>query len=505
MSMESKKSARSNGKSIDVSDMFAEVIRHWKSILLVGVVFALIGGLVSYHKSASEIEASHEDAGVAEENVRENLTEAEAIEVERLYYQYSSLKFILDQEEDYYSNSILYNIDVDNLLQYRIEYVFSTLNEDLVESFATQTLDENDNHNIAEIMGCPDQYMYANELVTFMDTEDNENSNTVLNIKSEEDDTMLRGVFFVDIKAESEDEIEQIADVVRKAVDRHKQELESAGVVVNLSETSAKYVSPDSVTPYENQNENNDRFTTLSNSVSKLSNDQIAYYNYLILADENENNEAISDSQTVSSSENSEKTDIQEKGALKPTVSKKYVAVGFVGGAVLMFLLYMLIYIMSSSVKTPEEFAGIVGGNSLGVINRRAQNKNAGGALNKALDKMAYHGKRYTPSVQLPLIASRIQRFADSQNVENIYLVLDSSSDDGRGFVKQLAEREELKGFHVEIGDPTEEPDFFKRMDEKSVCAVVGTLKRTKISNIQQLVSICNESGTGIIGSVSVV
>lgn len=489
-------SDQNDEKVIDLGDMFAETLRHWKSILLVGLVIALISGLVSYGKSSKEVKMADTDRGAAADTAKSGLTDTEIKNVERLYYQYISLQYDLKEEEDYYKNSILYHIDSKDLKQYQIEYVYTSNNPDIVQSFATQTLDDEEKKTIASIMGEPDQYQFADELVNIKDASSSSqtNSNLIVNSVENSNDEIYRGVFFVNISAESSDELSQIADVARKAISDHAAKMQTTGIKLDLAEVNAQNVSPDGVQQYKYQDTNDDRFSKLSTSVGGLTENEKTYYNYLI-------NHGIASAEDTANAKGSS-TKAESTVDQTPSVNKKYVLAGLLGGWIAMILLYMIIYAAGSSVKTVDDLESLAGGSVLGVLYKKPAGKGLNATINRGLDKIVYHGTPFSLETQLPLTASRIQRFAESKGVSHIYIALDASSDNGRPILEQLTEQPEVKNLNICIGDPTVDSDLFNQMDENSICVLVGTLKRTKADRIRQLRKICEEAGSQIAGAV---
>lgn len=486
---EQQRNIDSDEKVIDLQDLFSELLRHLGSILIVSIVVAVIAGVISYAISAADLAQDQaEDINVmtqSQAQAKENLTQAEIDKVEQLFYQYTNLHTQTEREASYYSDSILYNLDPSSIREYQIEYLYTSSNPDIAKAMSNQLLDEDDYKKIAEIMGKPDSYLYSYELIDAYDADtDSSSSEPVYIIDGQ--DYLYRGAFYVSIKAETEDEINQIADVVRQAMTDHVADLQDSDPDLEVTETGAQYVTTiASSTLPSDAAVDATAISDLESKVSSLSDDEQNYYQYLL------NREMkVRGSYTVE--DNTAGTVVRAT------------AIALVCAFAVMIILYVLAYVMTGSVKTIEDLSMLSGRAVLGVLRTPVSYRGINGPAERAADRIACHGNRYELEVQSSLIANRIQRFTRNANRNHVFLVLDSATDEERDLLKKACQSPELNGLTIEMGNPSVDTDFLKKMDAQSVCVLVGKLKVSKAQDLQNNITICRETGSEMIGMVAV-
>lgn len=297
---------------------------------------------------------------------------------------------------------------------------------------------------------------------------------------------MYSGAFYVSIKAETEDEINQIAEIVRQAMTDHVADLQDSDPDLEVTETGAQYVTTivSSTLPSDAAVDAT-AISDLESKVSSLSDDEQNYYQYLL------NREMkVRGSYTVE--DNTAGTVVRAT------------AIALVCAFAVMIILYVLAYVMTGSVKTIEDLSMLSGRAVLGVLRTPVSYRGINGPAERAADRIACHGNRYELEVQSSLIANRIQRFTRNANRNHVFLVLDSATDEERDLLKKACQSPELNGLTIEMGNPSVDTDFLKKMDAQSVCVLVGKLKVSKAQDLQNNITICRETGSEMIGMVAV-
>ncbi|MDD7679106.1 MAG: hypothetical protein PUJ06_01210 [Stecheria intestinalis] len=477
---------------LDMSDLFANLLRHWKSILIMGLVSALLMGGVSYYKSLISLQ---KDAVNQEENTSNlskkeaqgNLTAAQIGNVEQLFYQYLSANNNLDLEKDYFANSIAFNMDPSKVVQYQIEYSYSSYNPDIRSSFSAQTMTEDDYKAVAEIMGKEDSYLYAHELIWFEDGSDLSDSDRTISIQETDSDDRYRGVFYVNILAESKEEVSTNSEIVRKAVKRHASEILNSGIALTLHDLGGQYVTTNNSQVIHYPDFVGDSLNQLNSKLNGLSEEEEIYYNYLL-----------------KKIQKSRGTYVMKDTTAHDTL--KSFIIGLFGGWIVMVIIWCIAYVVSGTVKTADDLAVINDGTAvLGVLRRTPSYRGLGRNILRQADKLSCHNNSYELSAQAPLISERIARFAANAGKEKVFVILDSCAEEDRELLNLVIKSEELQKLSIEIGNPVADHDFLKSMDENSVCVLTGKLRVSNKDNLRNLGVICRETGAQMVGSIAII
>lgn len=469
---------------IDLSDLFAQILRRWKSVIAVGLIGAVIGVLLTFVQTPAVM--SEEDiTDQALQEAQGTLTESEIESVNQVYQQYVELEDALETDDLYRENSILYNMNSSDILEYRIEYSYVTSNPELVSSYQSQTLTEDDLKAIAKAVGQEDKYLYAGDLVTISGgTADDSSTNITYTITDDSGSEIeYQGMLEVAIKADSKERVEAIAQIVRDAIDRHTKELEDSGVSLTIQESSAEYYTTYLSQVKESGSIAEPDMDSYNSAVDELSEDQKTYLEYLVTAHKIENGTYQADTSVTSS-------------AVKNGI------IGLVIGIVVMIFVYLLAYVCSGSLKTAEDLERLLQKHIFGVLQKTNTKKGMGGAIERRCDKMSFHGTEYHLDAQLPLIASRIARIASDSKANNVYLMMDEKVSNEKELVDMLKTQKELSGVEIRSGNPMIDMDLLQNLKEGSVCVISAKLKTSRREDIEQIVTVCQEAGANIIGGI---
>lgn len=474
-------------KVIDVADLIAELLRRWRSILVVSLIAALIGGVSAVIKKNTVVSSESEETA----SIEEALTQEQIYKVDELYRDYLVALRSSDLEDDYYQKSILYNLNPSEIIEYQIEYSYTSSNQDIVSSYQYSLLDTDDYKKIAEIMGKPDSYLYAGELISISDVGSTDNSNIEYMTEQLPEDT-YQGLFFIDIRATSEEEIQGIADIVTNAVEKHTEDLKETGITVTISKINEQYITDDQTSQITVPTYNGQNNQSVYASVEALSEDERAYFDSLVKGEKE--------------SQDTNEQEATENASGESDISiVKYAVIGLVIGWLIMIVVYALAYIMSDTIKVPDDLSRISGKRVLGVLGVPRKYHGLNGIIQSAADRLSSHGEVYDTDDQLSKLSSRIFRLINHQHPCTIFFIVDNSSKDNQVLIQQFKIFLMNEDISVQLCDPSTDINVLNQISKNDYCILIGKLKVSKCTRLQSNQVLCSETGADLLGTVSLI
>lgn len=321
-----------NRPQIDLMDLGKTILSKWKTIIIVFVIFALIGGGLALWQSkktspSKDIEVAALTAGMNEEEIQAVNDAAKII---------SSYRDMYARQKEYNKNSIYQRLDpyaiktlvltyyVDN--HFQISYPVISENNDLIAIIQTyvSVLEQEDLYNqMSEKVDNSIAPAYYREVVT-VDTED-----------------AVNGIFSITVYAHESDVLKEIGEFIKTSLENKTNDIQEAYGSVDLTLTGEIYKDTISTEVSNSQQENLEKMTTISKAIvteeSSFSGDQLAYLKALV----------------------------HEDNILKVSFVK-YIATSALIGIILIVFCYVLQYLLSSTVKTKDECETILDASSLG-------------------------------------------------------------------------------------------------------------------------------------------
>lgn len=525
-------------KAIDLRDMFAELLRKWKQILTAAVLGAVIGCAAACVKESNSQQIQNDPVAVtsAVDSTRAALDEPTVANVEELYLQYIDARKQLQIYTNQYMNSLYNSFDPDNTLTYQIEYTYESDQTGIALSYIQQTLSVEDLQSIGAIYGLnPENYRNV-DVVSITDQENNIASGTVGNADAihdgENTDTIhggdnteepaatsdadsnsliiiqssYKGLFRVTIAADSQQHAEQTADIVEKAITRHTEDLANNGVTISLHKTSEQYVTSDRAAWRSNLQADSAVYNVMQ-KVNALSDDSKAYFNALVnddLSGQNEQNTEKNMESAAGTEDTSELT--EDSAASTGTVVSgksvvKYSGIGFIAGLALIIFLYILIYVCSDTIKTPDDLEQLCGMPVLGHLYNDPVYHGISGKVNHAADRMEFHGSIPSLTTRLPLTAIRISNRMANDNIKNIYLIADRLSDNESDILQQLQNQPQLKAHTISTIAFDKNYNLVENISKQDAFIILGKLKNSQTSTINNLIQVASETGARFLGA----
>ena len=203
---------------IDIVNLFHYILKKWRIVVIAMLVLGVVADLY-YVKESSSNAAAVESQTIEEEsietqirNVKENLTEDEMQQVDRVYTMYAYNEDSYQENAEYLDSSLLMQLNPEEIPTVLLSYQISrNISEEEIRNIMTMyestLLDETSCADIVDVIGKKYKNTAVKELVSITD---NVNNNSVIlqNVES--------GVLNIRIYALEEKQCEKIADVIKK-------------------------------------------------------------------------------------------------------------------------------------------------------------------------------------------------------------------------------------------------------------------------------------------------
>lgn len=428
-------------REIDLLDMIADILSHWRGLLAALIIGAILMGGFSYVKSYRNVQRiqsveqevlNRQSVDNQIEQLEQQLTPTQAlavqalIEQEKTYarqkaYMENSLSMQLDPEQ-IAERDLIYSITMENPEQ---SCLLTQVYTDLINSTSMYQWIEEKTGIAANVVG---------ELVY---TEAGRNDRAVVNnARNGVAANPMKSNVKIIVRDAQEPDCDQLAEAVKEYMTEQQKTLEQrlgTHQLILLSDTGATVA--DANLRNLQRNSVND-LATLATAVVKAKTDLTAeqqqYYDLL----------TWEESETVEA----EQSDVTgEQPAVSPSISKKYVLLGAVLFAFVYAGILFLIYIFNSKIRVSDELQTLYHIPQIGVVVRDSGKQFV---FDKWIDDLRHYGKRKFNAEQSMELAFVAVKIAAAKNRLNSICLMGCNLDAGAGKVcetlKTALEKEQL-------------------------------------------------------------
>lgn len=434
-------------REIDLLDMIADILSHWRGLLVALIIGAVLMGGFSYVKSYRNVQSeqeAEEEPELDEMPVEEQLAQLEdsLSDSEKI-----SVAATVDDEREYlykdtyYRESIYMHLDPLNIARTELVYRIQAEDGSLAQRLGTVY------KNIVGGVGLYDWVEqqagiaaeYAAELISVSTDPAIFVGNGAQNISIGSDSLK------VTVMQKDEKTCEQLAEAVNSYMEEQQKNLaEKLGSheLILLSETSGKIISTDMMArqiDYGNQVSN--LRSGIASAKAGFTADQQKYYD--LLTWEEETGKAEMDQKDTTTEE--------EPVLASPSVSKKYVLLGAVLFAFVYAGILFLIYIFNSKIRVSDELQSLYHIPQIGVVVKDSKKKFI---LDKWVDDLRHYGKRKFDAKQSMELAFAAVKIAAVKNKLNTICLMGCNLEAGAGSVcENLKTALEKEGINVTVLD----------------------------------------------------
>jgi len=436
-------------REIDLLDMIADILSHWRGLVVALVIGAVLMGGLSYVKSYQNIQNIQNAQPIEEETTLDAATvEKQLMQLEETLEesQKAAVLTTMDDEreyiwkENYAENSVYMQLDPFNIAQRQLVYQIKATEENQNQSLGTTYGDVLDNvgmYNwVEEKTGVP--AAYVKELITVSTT-------SAISIANDQfAGTVGTDRLKITVIQKDEESCKELSDAVKAYVEQQKATLATEvgnHELILLSESAGMTLGMDVMNrqiDYGNQVSN--LRSGIASAKAGFTADQAKYYDLLTWE------EGMDEAEIV------QKDTVEEQAvAGSPSVSKKYILLGAVLFAFVYAGILFLVYIFNSKLRVSDELQSLYHIPQIGVVVKDSKKKFI---LDKWVDDLRHYGKRKFDAEQSMELAFVAVKIAAVKNKLNTICLMGCNLEAGAGSVcENLKTALEKEGINVTVLD----------------------------------------------------
>lgn len=436
-------------REIDLLDMVADILSHWRGLVVALVIGAVLMGGLSYVKSYQNIQNIQNAQPIEEETTLDAATvEKQLMQLEETLEgsQKAAVLTTMDDEreyvwkENYAQNSVYMQLDPFNITQRQLVYQIKTTEENQNQSLGTTYGDVLDNvgmYNwVEEKTGVP--AAYVKELITVSTT------SAISLANNQFAGTVGTDRVKITVIQKDEESCKELSDAVKAYVEQQKATLATEvgnHELILLSESAGMTLGMDVMNrqiDYGNQVSN--LRSGIASAKAGFTADQAKYYDLLTWE------EGMDEAEIV------QKDTVEEQAvAVSPSVSKKYILLGAVLFAFVYAGILFLVYIFNSKLRVSDELQNLYHIPQIGVVVKDSKKKFI---LDKWVDDLRHYGKRKFDAEQSMELAFAAVKIAAVKNKLNTICLMGCNLGAGAGSVcESLKTALEKEGINVTVLD----------------------------------------------------
>lgn len=400
-------------REIDLLDMIADILSHWRGMIVALVLGAVLLGGVSYMRSFQTAQSAQQQESVVQD---EATVQAQLSRLEQSLDDKSraTVLTVVDDEKEYdlkktYSENSIY-MQLNPLQTVRTELVYQVQTADGLMDGQLGALYTSLLNNVGLYDWVSQQTGieagYVGELIS---------AETVSSLTIQWQQAMSLGTNCVKVSILQSDTeaCQKLAEAVKTYISEEQKQLNNElgqHALVLVSETTGFVMNKDLMDEQiKCRNEMASLQSTIATAKVGFTEEQKQYYE-LVTWEEAEHSEQPAQNVT---------TEVESKPT--PTISKKYVLLGAVLFAFAYAVVICMVYIFNTRLREADELQSIYGIPQIGLVIRESSRKIF---LDKWVDSLRHYGKRkFTTEQSMELAFAAIKIAAVKNGLNNICLM----------------------------------------------------------------------------------
>lgn len=494
-------------REISLIDLFAEILLHWRGILISALLGAVLLGGFGYVRSLQSAKVKNkmlEEQRYAVEQQKEmteeeleNIWETNRVLIENRLseVQLADIRTALrykDCYEDklyYYENSLLMHFDPFHIQQ--VDMTFMVRTEDDCAYMAKDVY--------RDLLKNASFYMYVQDQCNIESGVDE-----LIELISNNQQPLQESkasVFSLRIIHDDADTSRAIADAVVDYIQQQNKKLNSLignHEVILVNRSQGEILNNDVANKQKDCVSDLYSIQNVFNTIRKgFKDEQLTYYDYLC---------EKSEEMTMGDEQSSpQKTESAEPVPVKPVLNIKYLVLGMFGFAFLYVLIIFIVYIFNNKIRITDSFQEMYSIVHLGRITA-PERKRFLGIIDRWILKMRYHGRRrFSPEEAVGLTTMAAKMEAKKHNVKNVYLIgcnLVGAAEQVCTQIKSALAKEQIDVFV--LSNVLYDAEAMGRLESAEAAVLVETAGVTMYDEITQELQLLNRQKVEILGGIVV-
>ena len=406
--------------------------------------------------------------------------------MEQFYARYQAYQQQVNDNQYYIDHSLRMSLDPNNVSKYVIEYLVKSDYQGVMNSFIASTFDKDTYEAMANALGETDlDARYAYELISLSGNMSPDTNAYILAEETSIPSDHYTGILTLTIKTNNRANSEQIAVIADSAIQQHLSDLQSAGIMVSLSQLTAAYkeIVDDELAAYQQSiiSTGSDLFTTYhkfeSSASSSLDEQELALFNYLIDKEQ------------------------QKEDSIH---WKKWLVLGLAAGLFIGLMIVMIQYFSKPGIKTEDEITRYTDTPLLGVVREAPYSRILfGKRIHELANSIESHGKMMiTEKDAISILCHRIAFLASEQQINKIFLLKTAEGAYQDNILSQICSTLEGLGLSICSGNPSINPDALLSLQSTQAIILIVCPKITLADSITSNLIICNEQHSSLLGHI---
>ena len=484
-------------REIDLLDMIADVLSHWRGMIVALVLGAVLLGGVSYTRSFRTVQIAQQQEPVVQD---EATVQTQLSQLERNLDAKSQavVLTVLDDEKEYdlkktYSENSIY-MQLNPLQAAQTELIYQVQTADVsmdgqLGALYTSLLNNVGLYDwVAQQTGI--EAGYVGELTSAEPV-------SCLTIPSKEM-TLGTNCVKVSILQSDTEACQKLAEAVKAYISEEQKQLNNElgqHVLVLVSETTGSVMNKDLMNDQiKCRNEIASLQSTIAATKADFTEEQKKYYELLTWEEAEHSEQPEQPAQNVTAEENPVPT---------PAVSKKYVSLGAVLFVFVYAVVICMVYIFNTKLRVSDELQSIYGIPQIGLVVRESCRKVF---LDKWVDSLRHYGKRkFTAEQSMELAFAAIKIAAVKNGLNNICLMgcnMSAGADKVCESLKAALEKEQI-GVSV-LDNVLYDAEAMEKMDAMQGAVLVEKAGSTLYNEVAGELELLKRQDIRVLGGIIV-
>lgn len=484
-------------REIDLFDMIADILSHWRGLTVALVLGAVLLGGFSYMKSLRTVQNVQQPETVVQEEttVEEQLTQLEqSLDDKSL----ATVLAVVDDEKEYdlkktYSeNSIYMQLNPLQTVQTELIYQVQTADGSMdgqLGALYTSLLNNVGLYDwVAQQTGI--EAGYVGELISA----ETVSSLTILSKEM----TLGTNCIKVSILQSDAEACQKLAEAVKAYISEEQKQLNNElgqHALILVSEATGSVMNKDLMDEQiKCRNEIASLQSTIAATKADFTEEQKKYYELLTWEEAEHSEQPEQPAQSVTAEENPIPT---------PAVSKKYVLLGAVLFAFVYAVVICMVYIFNTRLRESDELQSLYGIPQIGLVVRESGRKVF---LDKWVDSLRHYGKRkFTAEQSMELAFAAIKITAVKNGLNNICLMgcnMSAGADKVCESLKAALEKEQI-GVSV-LDNVLYDAEAMEKMDAMQGVVLVEKAGSTLYNEVAGELELLKRQDITVLGGIIV-